>query len=746
MSYVMSGSSSRLKIILSQLPHPSYVDRNVPLAAGYLKASAYRFGLLEEVDIEILDPVLSDYSGCQRLISTLTAMEPDILGFSLYLWNADRTLYVIQKIKAKLPHLKIFVGGPEVTRDSTYVLSNPNIDIAVLGEGEMTFVELVNHLLKGRPELEQIPGICYRKNGGIVVNTPRKRLVDLELIPSPYLLGYIDPKKYREMMLFTMRGCMLGCTYCSWTSRGRLRAYTIERLRKELTLAKETGEETIVSIVDSAFNVSPVFAEFCRMAQEINQDKALRFHCFVQADLVDEGIARLIKQSNFIGVEVGLQSANPEVLARVNRSLDLNRFLRGVNLLRKEGVPVEVDTIVGLPGDSSKTFEETMTFISDNNLDPILFNLSLGHGAKLTRQRERFGANVQTAPPFYVLETSTLPRQEIEKTVSRYKHRSADFDRIFNLHYPSILSRLNPSCHDYASNHISYLQNVNYPIRNIVLNMDVPPKAPTEANKLAEMISQKVASNLSILCLGNDKNTLAYLSVLRTLLLHVSEKNPYITWDIFLETEDHRLSQALLEEILSFIRKPKVFLDYRDELFPRNMPCVRRKSVNIFALLPWQEGRKGLQLDESNCIFTLTIGNPKTAWDQIKGLLQAKGCGSLIDFSPGSDIDFVRESMSLLYKENQSGRGVFFKNWVLQRLWEQEFLKITPERQAHYELVINRDMSLFGMFLDENELLWDAVTDWKLVNPKYSSLDIEKAIFDKVSSMFSAGDQTGVNE
>lgn len=739
----MSRSSARIKTILTQLPHPAYIDRNVPLAAGYLKASAYRYGLLEDVDIEILDPDLSDYSGCQKLIDSMISKKPDVLGFSLYLWNVERTLYIIDKIKAELPYLKVLVGGPEVTRDSTYILSNPNIDIAVFGEGEITFVEVMKHILNGRPEIDEISGICYRMNDNIVVNRPRKRIMDIELIPSPYLLGFIDLRKYREMMLFTMRGCMLGCTYCSWTARGQLRAFAIERLRKELTLAKETGEEIIVSIVDSALNASPVFVKFCKIVQEINEDNTLKFNCFVQADLVDEDTARLLKESNFTGVEVGLQSTNPQVLANVNRSMDLTQFLRGVNFLEKEGIPTKVDAIVGLPGDSLTTFEETMKFISDNGLEPILFNLSLGHGAKLSRQTKNFGAKVQTTPPFYVLETSTFPRQELEMVLNRYKECSADFNKMFKVHYPSILSSLHSSYYHKDSNDILYPQDIDYPIRSIILKMDAAPKVPTKANKLAEVISQKVGSNISVMYLGNGKNLLDCLWLLRILLIQISAKNPYITWDIFLETEGYDVSQTLLEEILSFIQKPKVFLDYRDELFPKNLPYVRRKSVNIFALLPWNNGQKGLQVNESNCIRTASIIDPETIQDQVKEFFQARGSGFLIDLPVGSDIDFIREAMGLLYEKNRSGKGIFFKDWVLQRFWEQEFLKITPERQPpYYELIINQDMDLLGKFFDENELLWDAVTKWKMVNQEYSGSDVEKVIIGKVASRFSAGDKT----
>lgn len=722
----MSGDLPRKNIILTQLPHPSCVDRNVPLAAGYLKASAYIHSLLEKVDIEILDPIVSDYSGCQRLINTIISKKPDVLGFSLYLWNVERTLYIIEMIKTKMPHLKIIVGGPEVSNDSIYILSNPNIDIAIIGEGEVTFVEVINNILSGRPELDKIAGICYRKNNNIVVNKPRKRITDLELIPSPYILGFIDYRKYREMMLFTMKGCLLGCTYCSWTARGKLRAFTIGRLQKELTLAMKTGEETIVSIIDSAFNTSPVFVEFCKMIRELNNDKNLKFTCFVQADLVDEETARLLKESNFTSVEVGLQSTNPKILAKINRSMDIGKFLKGIQFLKKEGIQVKVDTILGLPGDSFTTFEETMNFISHNRLDPIIFNLSLGHGAELRHHAKEFGAKVQTAPPFYVLETNTFSRQEFEKALDHYKEYSADFDKIINLNYPSIN-------YNTGNNDRLYLHNIDYPISSIIIKLNASSKSSDDVNKLAEMISQKIGSNLSILFLGNNKNLTNSLWLIRILLTQISSKNPYITWNIFLEIEDYDQSQEFLEEIISFIQKPKVFLDYRNELFAKSISCVRGKSVNIF-VLPCINDIKDPNVNESNCIKIVNITDQNTIQYQVQQLVQTKGSGFLIDIPKESDLDFIKKAMSLL---SASGKNIFYKDWVLQRLWEQEILKITPKKQTYrYELIIDKDLNLYGKFFDENELLWDSVIKWKMLKSEFANQDVEKIIIDRIVADF----------
>ena len=97
---------------------------NIPLAAGYLKAMAYKQGLLKDIDFEILDDVWPHFNSDKMLIDSIHSKAPDILAFSLYPWNLQRSLYIAQEAKKCLPHLRVVVGGPEVMYESAPVLSS----------------------------------------------------------------------------------------------------------------------------------------------------------------------------------------------------------------------------------------------------------------------------------------------------------------------------------------------------------------------------------------------------------------------------------------------------------------------------------------------------------------------------------------------------------------------------------------------------------------------------------------------
>ncbi len=733
----MTTISSKLKVILAQLPHPSYLDRNVPLAAGYLKASAFAHGLLESADVQILDPETSDYSGCWRLVDAIVARRPDVVGFSLYLWNVVRTLHVVEQIKERLPSVRVVVGGPEVTEDSDNVLACQGIDAFVLGEGEETFAKLLASYMSGTPSLSEIPGLVFRADGALCINGRRKRIEDLESIPSPYLLGYIDPARYRETMLFTMRGCTMGCSYCAWGARGKLRPFSIDRLESELALARSAGRPTIVSIVDSAFNLSPVFTEFCERAREINQDGLIRFSGFVQADVVTERTARLMKECNFTAVEVGLQSTDPQVLRNIGRDVDKTEFLRGVRILQQAGLPVKVDIILGLPGDTRETFEETMRFVAENGLDGLLFNLSVAHGARLRREAHTYGIAAQQAPPFYVLGTRTFSHAELKASLGRHVEASADLDRVTSLYYPALASRAIAELRATGSDVVRDVGEIGHPVRSIILDLCGPHGSEAENRELARHLSHIVASHLSLLCRFDDGGRSCRVDLLEALLTEISTANPYITWDICLETKTPGIVIALTRRIRTLLRRSRGFLDYRDELFPAHLPLVRRTGLNILSLLPWDARLTGLRLGDSKLVRTATVPGDRPGLTRIRDVVRSSGDAFLLDIPGFPSLDFVRPAMEMLQR---SGKTVFFRDAVLRRLWEQEYLKITPDTQAHYELLIDRDLTLHGRLFDESDLVWEAVSKWKLVKPEYDEAELSDLILGKVAAAFGAHD------
>src|SRR5207249_8674597 len=133
----------RRKVTLVQLPipplGPAPIRGNVPLAAAYLKLFAEGKGLGAFYDIEVFPAPLANTLGDRALAMALAERKPWLVGFSCYLWNIERTLWIARELKRLRPEVRIVLGGPEITADNAWVLENEVVDFAVIGEGEQTF-------------------------------------------------------------------------------------------------------------------------------------------------------------------------------------------------------------------------------------------------------------------------------------------------------------------------------------------------------------------------------------------------------------------------------------------------------------------------------------------------------------------------------------------------------------------------------------------------------------------------------
>src|SRR5437879_3906809 len=159
-------TSTRRTVLLVQLPipplSPAPIRGNVPLAAAYLKLYAEQKGLGAFYDIDLILTEQANTFGDRLLVRTIAEHDPWLVGFTCYVWNIERTLWIARELKRLRPDVHIVLGGPEITADNAWVLQTPDYDFAVIGEGEQTFAELLLALVEGDVPRVPIPGLYVR--------------------------------------------------------------------------------------------------------------------------------------------------------------------------------------------------------------------------------------------------------------------------------------------------------------------------------------------------------------------------------------------------------------------------------------------------------------------------------------------------------------------------------------------------------------------------------------------------------
>ncbi len=432
-------------ILLVQLPIPPLghgrLRGNVPLAAGYLKMYAELQGLHQQYDIQILPAHLSNTLSEVALVDAILLNRPHIVGFTCYLWNIDRTLWIAQRLKERDPTLRIMLGGPEITRDNQWVLQapltpNPSpprgegrlVDYFIIGEGEQTFADLLK-ALASRSSLQGIPGLYApgEKSRKLSLSRadepeqlipgfmPRHPLENLDQISSPYLAGILDAADEEMLLLETIRGCIFKCKFCYYPkSYDGLHFLSREKIIANLRHAREKNAKEIV-LLDPTLNQRKDFDEFLRLLIAENHGRQFSYFGELRAEGIKPTTAELLAEANFTEVEVGLQSIDPLAMQLMDRKNNLKAVEKGCQAMLAAGINVKVDLIIGLPGDTVESVRRSMHYLRDSGIysDVQVFNLAILPGTAFRQEANELGLTFQPRPPYYVRHTPTLSQQHL---------------------------------------------------------------------------------------------------------------------------------------------------------------------------------------------------------------------------------------------------------------------------------------------------------------------------------------------
>ena len=373
----------------------------VPLAAASLKAQLDSIpSISQRIDVSFNDYTVDNSAGF--ISQDICRNIPDMIGFSTYLWNRRLVLETCRIIKGKFPGVKLFAGGPEATALPLILLDCAPFDFVIKGEGEIVLTEVMNKLLNG-DTLEDIPGV-FLKGAKLHPGKDQQPVMDLNSLPSPFLTGTIDPCQYSGLLWELSRGCPFKCGFC-FESRGvaGVRQISLERIRKELELFEEK-KVTQVFVLDPTFNSDMKRAKkILRMI--IKTAPLIHFTFEIRAEFIDSEIAKLFAGIH-CSLQVGLESADREVLANVNRTIDTVQYAEKIALLNSAGAIFGLDLIYGLPGDTPDGFKESLNYalrMQPNHLD--IFPLAVIPGTALYDHAESFSLKALQDAPYTLISS-----------------------------------------------------------------------------------------------------------------------------------------------------------------------------------------------------------------------------------------------------------------------------------------------------------------------------------------------------
>jgi anaerobic magnesium-protoporphyrin IX monomethyl ester cyclase len=347
----------------------------------------------------------------------IMGLEPDVVAFSVTCWNARAIYTAASLIKQTMPQIRIVVGGPEVTPIAEDVLrQHPAIEAVVRGEGEATFAELV-HTMLGTRRLSYVDGVTSRDGDRVTSAPDRPLIANLDEIPSPYTAGVIQPLD-GSAYIETFRGCPHKCGYCyEGKDYGRVRYFSNERVETEIKALAQDPDVHSFSFVDPVFNLTRDRLTWLSDVLAPYASSGLRLHTIeVDIEMVGEAEAAQLARAGVMSVETGPQTIGATALEACRRKFDREKFVTGVEACKAQGISVECDLIIGLPGDTLEDFFEALEFLIE--LDPGKIQMSTLHvlpGTDLWNRAEEHGLLFNQDPPHEVIRTSMMGFAELRR-------------------------------------------------------------------------------------------------------------------------------------------------------------------------------------------------------------------------------------------------------------------------------------------------------------------------------------------
>lgn len=354
-----------------------------PLGLAYLAAAIKKSN---KHNVEIIDAEALQYTN-EKLIEYLKVSKPTIIGISSLTPNYIKAKEIINIIKSNIENIKIIMGGPHITIFPKETLEeNENIDYGVLGEGEITLLELLD-CIENKRDISKVKGIVYRKDQKIHITKPRPYIKNIDEVPIP-ARDLLDMKRYRpaptyyrklpSYITLTSRGCPYRCSYCSKIFGSIYRFHSIERVLEEieeLIIRYKTKE---IIFRDDTFTINKKFVtELCNKIINKGINKKIKWTCMTRVNLVDEKLLKLMKKAGCWSIHYGIESGSQRLLNLIQKDITIKEIKNAVKWTKKAGIEVKAFFMIGLPTETREETLQTIEFMKELNVDWVQVTITV---------------------------------------------------------------------------------------------------------------------------------------------------------------------------------------------------------------------------------------------------------------------------------------------------------------------------------------------------------------------------------
>jgi radical SAM superfamily enzyme YgiQ (UPF0313 family) len=371
------------------------------LGLRYLRAN---MGALRD-ETSICEFIIGDKT--ERLAELLLAKSPKIIGFGVYIWNVEETTKLVAMLKALAPHVRLVLGGPEVSYETGEQRICQLADFVITGWGDVSFPKLCAELLAGKPQaMKVIAGL----------QPPVK---DITL---PYAEYTDEDVQRRTLYVEASRGCPFKCEFCLSALDKTAWPFDTDQFLAELESLYQRGARQF-KFVDRTFNLnvktSLRILNFFLEKLHVKPDDPVYAHFELVPDHLPESLKETIAKfpEGTLQFEIGIQTFNPEVQTNVSRKQDNDKAAENLHwLVNDSHAHLHVDLIAGLPGESVESFAQGFDRLAALKPHEIQFGiLKRLRGTPIIRHTDAFAMRYNPDPPYNILQNDLISFADMQR-------------------------------------------------------------------------------------------------------------------------------------------------------------------------------------------------------------------------------------------------------------------------------------------------------------------------------------------
>ena len=368
------------RILLSTLPFEHVSSVLPPMGLLYIAAALEKKGF----EVRILEANLHKMS-IEKMVEEAESFNPSIIGFSVSTAQLGIAKKAALAIKEKLPKALVIFGGAHASVMPEECLNN-GADIVVMGEGEITFLEIAQKFDGKINSLKKIEGIAFKEKGRMKRNPARALIQDLDSLPFP-ARHLVPVEKYFTMgvtktpfaTILTSRGCPGKCIYCNKSIFTAIfRARSSENIVKEIQELKEKYNIKEFDILDDTFSLDLKRAErICDLLIEKGLNN-ISWRCSngLRVDKVSESLLKKMRKAGCHQIAFGVESGNDEVLKKIGKEITKEQVRQAFKLAKKARLETVGFFMIGLPFDTKETMQQTIDFAIELDPDYAQFTIT----------------------------------------------------------------------------------------------------------------------------------------------------------------------------------------------------------------------------------------------------------------------------------------------------------------------------------------------------------------------------------